>query len=312
MLERVIKDFEKKHYKLHKHTGVQICEWNKKSLRGQGVCYKEKFYGVNCHRCMQFSPSVFFCSLRCSFCWCNNELYLPEFPKEFLKPEEIVDPLIEKRKKLLSGFGGSIKDKEKLREAMEPNHFAVSLSGEPTLYPEIAKLVSYVSQRARTVFLVTNGTNPERLKQLEPKENFQLYLSLNAPNEKIFTQVCKPLKDDAWKKINESLDVIREFKGRRVIRMTLIKGLNDSLDLIPEYVKLIEKGNPDFVEVKAFMSIGESKKRLGHSRMPSFEEVKEFGLELSKYINYNFEDEAPCSRIVLLKNRNSKAKNKFD
>ena len=328
--EKLKKDLEKKHYKIFNHSGVQICEWTKRSLRCEGVCYKEQFYGVDCHRCMQFSPSVVFCNLRCLFCWCPNELFINKLPEEIDKPEEIVKNLIEQRKKLLSGFGGSISDKKRFKESLEPNHFAISLSGEPTLYPKIMELINYLTDNARTVFLVTNGLAPEQLKKLsaflqskketpfcatkrgKPKKNFQLYLSLSAPNEEKFKEICRPVEKDAWDKFNENLDIINRFKGRKVLRLTLIKGLNNSGEDLEDFLKLIERGNPDFVEVKAFMSLGYSKKRLGDEKMPDFEEVKRFALEISKKSNYKFEDESQSSRIVLLKNKDSKVVNKFD
>ena len=37
------------------HSAVQICTYNKKAIKGgkQEACYKEKFYGIDCHRCAQ-------------------------------------------------------------------------------------------------------------------------------------------------------------------------------------------------------------------------------------------------------------------
>ena len=310
--ENLKRELEKKHYKLFNHSGVQICEWTKKSLRGEGVCYKEKFYGINCHRCMQFSPSVVFCNLRCLFCWCPNELFINKFPEKIDEPEEIVKNLIEQRKKLLSGFGGSVKNKKKFEESLEPNHFAISLSGEPTLYKKIVELVDYLTERARTVFLVTNGINPDILPKLKKKKNFQLYLSLSAPEKEKFEKICRPTEKNLWDKFNKSLEIINKFKGRRVVRLTLIKGLNDSDEDLKGFLKLIEKGNPDFVEVKSYMSLGYSKKRLGDEKMPDFEEVKKFALKISKKSNYKYEDESKDSRIVLLKNKDSKVINKFN
>ncbi len=43
-----------------KHSAVKICHWTKQSLTGIDTCYKETFYGINAHRCVQMSPSVGF------------------------------------------------------------------------------------------------------------------------------------------------------------------------------------------------------------------------------------------------------------
>ena len=42
----------------------------------------------------------------------------------------------------------------------------------------------------------------------------------------------------------------------RVIRLTLIKGLNDSEAAIPDYAALIERSEADFIEVKSYMALG--------------------------------------------------------
>ena len=48
MLPKNVKEILKKqHYEIagkNEHSAVQICRWTKKSLRDEGVCYKEKFY----------------------------------------------------------------------------------------------------------------------------------------------------------------------------------------------------------------------------------------------------------------------------
>ena len=311
MIEKIKKELEKKHYKIFNHSGVQICEWTKKSIREEDVCYKEKFYGVHCHRCMQFSPALIYCNFNCIFCWRPNELMYPEITEKIDEPKEIIAALIELRKQLLSGVGGSAPNLEKFREALEPDHFAISLSGEPTLYPKIIELIEYSTKIARTVFLVTNGSKPEILEKIKPKKNFQLYISLNAPNKEKFLEICRPASEEYWEKFNESLEVMKNFKGRRVIRMTLIKNMNLDERYLDDYINLVNKASPDFLEVKAFMSLGYSRKRLGDSYMPSFAEIKEFAKKIEERSDYKIENEKESSRIVLLKNKNSKMKTFF-
>ena len=67
------------------------------------------------------------------------------------------------------------------------------------------------------------------------------------------------------------------------------------------YARLIEKASPDYLEVKAYMHIGESQKRLPRKAMPLHLEVKEFAEALSKECGYACKDEQEASRVVLLK-----------
>lgn len=309
---KIRKEFEKKSYGLFNHSGIEICEWTRKALKGEGVCYKSKFYNVNTHQCMQFSPTVAHCNQNCLFCWRPNEVMYQILEGKVDSPEEIVEKLLPLRSKLLMGFKGNEKvPREVFGESLVPNHFAISLSGEPTLYPRLIELIDYLCKRARSVFLVTNGSSPETIRKLKPHKNFQLYISCNAPNKELFRKICRPISGKGWETFLKSLDAMKKFKGRRVLRLTFIRGLNDSPELIREYQVLIRRSGADFIEVKSFMSIGYSRRRLPYETMLSFPEVKEIAERLLKGINYRYENEQVISRIVLLKNKNSKVKNWF-
>ena len=69
---------------------------------------------------------------------------------------------------------------------------------------------------------------------------------------------------------------------------------------IDEYSKLIEKANPDFIEAKAYMFVGYSRKRLEVENMPMFDDILEFSKELEEKSGYKAIDSAPESRVVLL------------
>ena len=162
-------------------------------------------------------------------------------------------------------------NKKKLEEIKNPTNAAISLAGEPTLYPKIDELIGEFNRRDFTTFVVSNGQCVERLRNLE-NDPYQLYLSLDAPNEKIFNEVCKPRINDAWLNLNESLETLASFDSRTCIRNTCVRGRN--MENPEEYAKLIKKADPDFVEVKAYMYVGSSRKRLTMDNMPSFDEVK--------------------------------------
>ncbi|MFQ5986189.1 MAG: 4-demethylwyosine synthase TYW1, partial [Thermoplasmata archaeon] len=47
---------EKQGYKLiGSHSGVKLCHWTKQSLKHDRGCYKQHFYGIDSHRCMQMT-----------------------------------------------------------------------------------------------------------------------------------------------------------------------------------------------------------------------------------------------------------------
>lgn len=57
---------------------------------------------------------------------------------------------------------------ERLNEGLTPRHRALSLVGEPIMYPEINTLVDELHQRRISTFLVTNAQFPDKIKLLRP------------------------------------------------------------------------------------------------------------------------------------------------
>lgn len=293
--------FERMGYRFHGQGSVEICRWNKNALTGRGVCYKQKFYGVPTHRCMEFTPNTFTCTNNCVYCWRPEEFMLSGKSEE--DPGEMVEVLIEKRKALLMGFKGNPKTDQKLfAESIEPVHFAISLAGEPTAYPRLSELVDYLLKRQGTfsVFLVTNGQHPEALERLQPLPT-QIYLSMTAPNEADYKKISVPQLKDFWERFMRSCDFLAKTDTRTITRITLIKGLN--MNDAEGWAELIRRANAHFVEFKGYSWIGYSKMRLKLENVPTLEEVREFATKVMKHIDYDYMDEEDRSRIVVYKNK---------
>lgn len=290
------------------HSAVKICEWTKKSLIDKDVCFKEKFYRIKSHRCCQMSPAAVFCQNKCIHCWRAIELTEGnKMDKKIDNPLDIIKGCIEAQRKLLIGFNGNKKvNKKKYREALEPMQFAISLTGEPTLYPKIGELISQLRKMGKTTFVVTNGLQPDVLLKLNKNKELptQLYLSLNSPSKEMYEKWHRSSVKDAWKRFNETLRIFPKLKTRRVVRMTLVKDLNDKNEFIKEFSNLIKKANPDFIEVKSYMAIGFSRdrKNMGYERMLSFDEIKEYSKKLSKELGngYKILNFHKLSRVVLI------------
>ncbi|MDD3263609.1 MAG: 4-demethylwyosine synthase TYW1 [Candidatus Nanoarchaeia archaeon] len=306
---------EKKQYGVYDTSSVQICSWTKKSLRNEGDCYKKKFYGANTHKCMEMTPITLFCSNRCIFCWRPTEyMNIEEYKSQkWPEPKDIVDNLLIKRKKLLNGFGGNDKvSKKYLEDAYVPDHYAISLSGEPLLYPKMPELVRHLrdDRKARTIFIVSNGLETSMIKKLDDEDSLptQFYISIPSSNEDLFKKINHSLYNDGWKRLHESLEYMKNMqplKTRKVMRITLIRGLNDSDENLEEFKGLIDKYDFDFIEVKSYMHLGYSQKRLKKKNQYEWDELKQKAMQLETD-KFKFEDEQMESLIVLLKNKDSK------
>ncbi len=303
--ENVKRILKRQHYALvGGHSAAKLCLWTKKSIKTGGLqhCYKEKFYkdiGIKSHRCLQCTPAVAFCSLRCEFCWrpITEATLGYKIPKED-EPAKIVNGLIQAQRHLLTGLGGVPHNERYLKEAQNPAHAAISLAGEPTCYSQIGELIAEFHKRNIKTFLVTNGTLPERLENLSTLPT-QLYVSLCSNSKEMMKKIQNPLMPKAWERLNQTLEILSGIKTRKVVRLTMVKNLNM---LEPEkYAKLIEKASPQFIEVKGYSAVGFARLRLGPEYMPNHAEIKEFSEKISNSTGYKIADEKIDSRVVLLR-----------
>ena len=282
----------------HNHAAAKICHWTKQSILDKGVCYKEKFYGIESHRCLQMAPAVPNCQQKCEFCWRDLSYTQTQWEGEYDDPKTIIDEAVKAQNNLLCGFFGNDKaNKEKLEESKTPTNAAISLAGEPMLYPEIDELIAEFNRRNFTTFVVSNGQCVDKLKNLE-NEPYQLYLSLDAPTKKIYNDVCQPQISEGWDNLNQSLDTLASFNSRTCIRTTCVKGRN--MTNPEKYAELIKNASPDFVEIKAYMCVGSSRHRLTPDNMPTFDEVKSFAQKIGENCGKKIVNESEVSRVVLL------------
>ncbi len=289
------------------HSAVKTCHWVGRSLKTGGAehCYKQRFYGVPCHRCLQMTPSLGHCTQSCLFCWRETPETVGVGWDQVSPiahgddPETIVEGCIKVHRDLIYGYGGSPDVlKGMLGEALSPIHAAISLEGEPTLYPKLGELVEAFHVKGfKTVFIVTNGTRPEVLKELT-KEPSQLYVSVCAPDEETYRETCRPMIPGAWGKLMETLDLLQSFSCPTVLRHTLVPKLN--MRNVEGYARLAERSNATYIEPKAAMSVGAARGRFGYDEMAWHSEIRRFAEELSRTSGYKVIDEQSISSVVLL------------
>ncbi|KKL76432.1 hypothetical protein LCGC14_2044930, partial [marine sediment metagenome] len=174
-------------------------------------------------------------------------------------------------------------------EALKPNHAAISLDGEPLLFPKISQFIQEFKNRNMTTFIVTNGTLPQKITSLDPLPS-QLYITLAAPNEMIYKKTCRPMIRNGWSNIMDSMDLVESLSTRTLIRLTAVKNLNINENLINDYIKIIEKANPNFFEIKGFTL--QAKALLIKERLQSDKPIQYYfpDYEFLDYIASKFEE----------------------
>ncbi|PIN03748.1 Fe-S oxidoreductase [Handroanthus impetiginosus] len=274
-------NLEKQGYKIiGSHSGVKLCRWTKSQLRGRGGCYKHSFYGIESHRCMEATPSLA-CANKCVFCWRHHTNPVGKsWQWKMDDPLVIVDTAIDLHTKMIRQMKGVPGVKaERLSEGLSPKHCALSLVGEPIMYPEINSLIAELHRRRISTFLVTNAQFPEKIKMLKPVT--QLYVSVDAATKDSLKAIDRPLFGDFWERFVDSLKALNKKQQRTVYRLTLVKGWN--AEDVDAYSSLFDVGNPDFIEIKGVTYCGTSAtSKITMENVPWHSDVKEFSEALAR------------------------------
>ncbi|KAG5181403.1 putative tRNA wybutosine-synthesizing protein [Tribonema minus] len=285
------------------HSAVKLCRWTKAQLRGRGGCYKHTFYGITSYQCMEATPSLA-CANKCVFCWRHHKNPVGrEWRWKVDDPLMIVEEAVTRHQAMINEMKGVPGVKlERWKEAFTVAHCALSLVGEPIMYPHINELVAELHRRRISTFLVTNAQFPECIEALVPVT--QLYVSIDAATKDTLKAVDRPLFSDFWERFLGSLRALRKRGQRTVYRLTLVKGWN--MAEVQNYAELIAIGAPELIEIKAVTYCGTSDaSTLTMSNVPWHEEVRAFGEALAEATggSYGLATEHKHSCCLLLANR---------
>uniref|UniRef100_A0A7S2QDT2 tRNA 4-demethylwyosine synthase (AdoMet-dependent) n=1 Tax=Zooxanthella nutricula TaxID=1333877 RepID=A0A7S2QDT2_9DINO len=303
------KELTKEGYKIiGSHSAVKLCRWTKHQLRGRGGCYKHSFYGITSFQCMEATPSLA-CANKCVFCWRHHKNPTgTEWKWKMDEPEAIVAEGIEQHQKMIKECKGipGVKP-ERWQAAMQVRHCALSLVGEPIMYPRINELLADLHRRKISTFLVTNAQFPEAIEQLCPVT--QLYVSIDAGTPDALKKVDRPIFTDFWDRYLDSLRALAKKKQRTTYRLTLVKDHN--MADAEDYARLVALGDPDLIEIKSVTFCGESKaSSLTMGNVPWHEEVRLFAERILSHEglseNYELACEHQHSCIVLIAHKRFK------
>jgi tRNA wybutosine-synthesizing protein 1 len=303
-LRKILK--KQQYFIVGNHSGVKLCHWMRQKLLFKRTCYKEQFYGIDCHRCLQMTPTVDQCNQKCLFCWrYHGEHKLNRNALD--EPEELLEQAIIGQRKLISGFKGDHRcDLDHWNEANQPNQVAISLAGEPMIYPYLSDFIELCHRRGMTTFLVTNGTLPKAIERLDTLPT-QLYVTVAAPTEDIYKNLCVPRTGTkGWENLKKSLELLPSLSTRTVIRHTLLEEWN--LKDVDRYAELDATAEPLFIEAKGYMFVGHSRQILSLKNMPKHDAIANFGTLLAQKLGYEILDERADSRVVVLGKEKGKMK----
>ena len=200
------------------------------------------------------------CNFRCPFCY-SSELVLPEKIKNQPKiSEKDFFIFLKERKELIEGI--------------------VLCGGEPTISKGLTPLIKKIKKMGFSVKLDTNGSDPKLLKTLIDKKLVD-YIAMDIKGPKERYNNFSGTKADV-KKIQKSIDILKEGKVDYEFRSTIVPTLHKREDVI-EMAKWIRGAK------RYYLQNFRSEKTID----PKFEKIKpypqEYLLEIQKAIAPFFE-----------------------
>jgi len=165
-----------------------------------------------------------------------------------------------------------------IQEAKDLNFITLSGSGEPTLNIGIGQLITEIKKMtAVPVAVITNaslvGVAEVRHALLETD---LIIPSLDAVTSEVFLKVDRPKEGiNIEEIINGLISLRKEFKGNIWLEVMLVKGINDDLAHIRKLKEIIDKVNPDKIQLNSPVrtTAEENILAVGRKRLEKFKEI---------------------------------------
>jgi len=181
------------------------------------------------------------CNFDCIYCQLGKTGEVTSARKEYIKADDVLN-------ELKSWLGNNIP------EAKDLNYITISGSGEPTLNTQISQVISEIKKITNiAVAVITNASllNDQTVRQALQGADL-IIPSLDSIIPEIFSKVNRPhpeIKIDDT--INGLISLRREFNGKIWLEVMLVKGINDELSQIRKLKDIVDKINPDKIQLNS-------------------------------------------------------------
>lgn len=135
-----------------------------------------------------------------------------------------------------------------------PDFITFAGSGEPTLHPEIDKIIDAIKEITDIpVVVLSNGSFFDKPEYRKKVLNCDFLVpSLDAGTELTYLKINRPYRSFKFKNlINGLIEMKKEFKGTYILEILLVGGLNTTEKEFLEMKKYVELINPDFVQINS-------------------------------------------------------------
>ncbi len=193
------------------------------------------------------------CSLDCVYCEVGKTTKLTLERKEYILLDKIKDEL-----------------KDYFKNNPDPDYITFSGSGEPTLNNKIGEVLKYIKEikPGIPVAVLTNGTMLFEKDVRDAIMDADIVLpSLDAVTEEVFQKINRPSEGlTAAKYIQGIIDFKLSFKGKIWLEVFILPGYNMHIEEIEALKRVIEKIDPESVQLNTLDRPGTVSDLKGASR----------------------------------------------
>jgi wyosine [tRNA(Phe)-imidazoG37] synthetase (radical SAM superfamily) len=181
------------------------------------------------------------CSFDCVYCQLGKTTFKTPEIKEYIKAGEIIQEL-------------AIWVQNNPEAARSLNYITFSGAGEPTLNSKIGQLIAEIKKITPVpIAVITNASllnNPEVRKAISLAD--LIIPSLDAASPEVFVRINRPHESLKLDEIIQGLISLRkEFAGQIWLEVMLARGINDDLRQIKKLNEIIEKVNPQRIQINS-------------------------------------------------------------
>lgn len=130
------------------------------------------------------------CNINCNFCWIHSSL----IKKKYYKKNRYIE--FDRLKEIILEIS-----------TWKTEEILLSGDGEPTLHPDINRIIDYITEKKIHLFLTTNATFPLNFIPNISRVNY-LYINLCAPNEKLYHETQSPRNKFLYSRIIQNLKIL--------------------------------------------------------------------------------------------------------
>ncbi len=182
-------------------------------------------------------PSQKICSYSCIYCQVGNT------KKYSISRTSYYEPIVI--------YNEVQKHLEKLKELDKPDYLTFVSNGEPTLDINLGKAISLLKTLSIPIAVITNAS---LLNLQQVRDDLRLAdwvsVKIDVNDEKIWKKINRPHALLNFSKYVESLlQFSSEYKGKLVTETMLVKGVNDTPELLHKTAELVSSVNPSIAYI---------------------------------------------------------------